>query len=257
MKLSVRFAIAFVSLTILVQSCKKETGPQGPAGPALTGTLFGFVELYDQYGAKVIAGQNATTVTVTNASGASTSTTTDSMGKYTFSNLSTGQYTFSASNPGYGSITGAAQGFLGGGNIDRDAKLSAIPTFTDSTLTITDSTSTGYIVLSGTLSGVETRRRTVAVFAGSGSVSSTPGTYKLTYNLLTNNANNTVNNFVLKIPVQDLYDQGYTTGATINFAVYGAAANFASSSSSEDFANGQFYYNALSPTAFTGSVILQ
>jgi hypothetical protein len=242
-------------LLIFFAGCTK-TGPQGPAGPALTGALFGFVSLDDQYGARVSHGLASTTVTLSSATTSPVTVSTDSTGKYTFPNLATGQYTISYSNPGYGSINNVPFGFLGGGNIDRDARLSAIPNFGDSTFNVVDSA--GYLVLSGTLSGTDTKRRTVAVFVGSaGTVSATPANYSTFYNTLTNNSNNTINNFVLKIAVSDLNDAGFTSGSVVYLAVYGAAANFSSTSDYEDYSStGRLYYTALSENPYVASIML-
>lgn len=246
--------IGFLLSLFFVEGCKKETGPQGPAGPALTGTLYGFVTLEDQYGAKVLSGLNATTVTLTIPStSAATTATTDSTGKFTFSNVSTGQYQLSFSNTGYGSIINSPLGFLGGGNIDHDVKLSAIPNFTIPAINVSDSA--GVVTVTGTFSNTPVRKQTIAVFVGSSSsVSSAPANYLSFYSVI---ANNNLTTFTVKIQVSDLNDLGFTSGATVYLAAYGAATNFASTSEYEDLQNtGRLNFSSLSATAATGSVVL-
>jgi hypothetical protein len=237
--------IAF-AIVLLFAGCKKTT-----TSSLLTGNIYGYVTLYDQYGAKILTGQSGTTVT-----SGTTAVTTDSAGKYVFSNMKEGEYNFSFSRPGFGSINSNYFQFVGGGDLDHDVKLSAIPAFYDSVLAISDTA--GYLVLSGTLSGTDTRRRTVAVFIGATSgASSDPANYLITYNTLTNSNPNSINNFTLKIPNSDLTDAGFVSGATVYVAVYGAAAEFASSSASEDLAHtGRLYYTALNPQITTGQIQL-
>jgi len=243
--LSVSAIGIFLLLAITIAGCKKETSS------TLSGNIYGYVDLYDQYGSKILTSISRTTVTENG-----NTVTTDSTGKYTFTNLSAGQYSFSFSRTGFGSINSNALQFVGGGNLDHDVKLSAIPNFTDSILNITDTL--GNVVLTGTLTGTDTRRRTVAVFVGSTvATSSNPANYLITYNSLTNNTVNTINSFSIKIPVADLTDAGFSSGSTVYFAVYGAAASFASTSTYEDLSNtGRSYFTALSPTAVTQSFVL-
>lgn len=246
---------AALFVLFITQGCKKEAGPQGPAGPALTGSLYGFVTLEDQYGAKVISGINATTVTLTYApTNVTMTTTTDSTGKYTFNNLSTGQYQLNFSHAGYGSIGNTPLGFLGGGAIDHDVKLSAIPSFYVTNLTISDSI--GVVTVSGNFDTTDVRKRTVAVFVGgSSAVSPSPANY-LSYYSVT--ANNNLTSFTLKINASDLNDLGFTSGSTVYFAVYGAATNFASTSDYEDYLNtGRLSFSSLSTNAATTSIVLQ
>jgi len=81
MKKSVIFnLLIFVLFSVFVVSCKKETGPTGPqgaVGPVLTGTLQGYVQLYDQYGYRVYHPQDSTILQI-----GSTTVRTDTSGKY-------------------------------------------------------------------------------------------------------------------------------------------------------------------------------
>ena len=252
-KISSLALIILAALIFLSPGCKKETTT---SNPQVTGNLFGFVTLYDQYGGKVTSGLGSTTITLITQSGSTTlNTVPDSLGRYAYNNINQGQYLISFTNPGYGTILNAEFGFLGEGNIDHDVKLSAVPNFNDSVLTALDTLSNNSVVLNGTFSGTDTRKRTYVIFVGSTpGVSSSPANF-LTYYTGTANAN--LSTFTQKIPVADLNDLGFTSGSTVYFVGYGAAANFASSSDVEDYANtGRFTYNAISTGAAPTSFVL-
>ena len=243
------FALIFALL--LESGCSKQPTV---TNTQVTGNLYGYVTLYDQYGGKLFSGLNAVAVTLNTSSGSVLNATTDSTGKYGFNAINQGQYTIGYTCPGYGSILNSALGFLGEGNIDHDAKLSAIPNFFDSILA-TPTDTLGNVVLQGTFSGSDTRKRTYVVFIGSSpSVSSLPSNYLIYYS---GTANNNLSTFTVKIPVSDLNDAGFTSGSTVYFAAYGAAANFASTSEVEDLANtGRLSFNAISANAATTSFVM-
>ena len=250
-KISSLLLFALVLALFIESGCKKQPTA---TNTQVTGNLYGYVTLYDQYGGKIFSGLNAVAVTLNTSSGSASNTTTDSTGRYGFSSIAQGQYTIGYTCPGYGSIMNSALGFLGEGNIDHDAKLSAIPNFFDSILAPPTDT-LGNVVLQGTFSGSDTRKRTYVVFVGSSpSVSSLPANYLVYY---TGTANNNLTTFTVKIPVSDLNDAGFTSGSTVYFAAYGAAANFASTSEVEDLANtGRLSFNAISTNAATTSFVL-
>jgi len=250
-KISQLTAVIFATLLFVATGCKKETTT---TTPVVTGNLFGFVTLEDQYGSKVLSGLGSTTVTLNTPSGTVLTTSPDSTGKYTFNNIVQGQYTISFTNPGYGAMLNTDLGFLGEGNIDHDAKLSAIPNFTDSIL-YSPTDSAGNVILQGIFSGTDTRKRTVAVFVGnSPAVSALPANY---LNYYTTTANNNLTTFTVKIPVADLTDLGFGSGSTVYFAAYGAATNFASTSDAEDYTNtGRLMFTALSSNSSTASILL-
>jgi hypothetical protein len=84
-----------ITILILFVGCKGDTGP---AGPSLSGNITGTVSLFNADGTNP---NNKSGVTVT-AQGTSFSTTTDSLGRWTLSGLSTGSYTVVETKPGYG-----------------------------------------------------------------------------------------------------------------------------------------------------------
>jgi hypothetical protein len=251
MKRTYQLSLAvLIALTLLTSGCKKDTSA---TTTVLSGNLYGFVTLTDQYGAKILSGVNATTVTLTSVSNQTLTATTDSTGKYAFNNIAQGQYILNYSHPGYGSISNAPLGFLGGGNIDHDVKLSAIPNFYDSVIS-TPVDTLNNIVLNGTFSGTDTHRRTYVVFVGSSpAVSSAPANY-LTY--YTGTANNNLTTFTQKITVSDLNDLGFNSGSSVYFAVYGASTDFASASEVEDYTTGRLNFAAVSSNPTTTSIVL-
>ncbi len=243
--------VVLILALFLESGCKKQPTA---TNTQVTGNLYGYVTLYDQYGGKIFSGLNAVTVTLNTSSGSVSNATTDSTGKYGFNGIAQGQYTIGYTCPGFGSLLNSALGFLGEGNIDHDAKLSAIPNFFDSILAPPTDT-LGNVVLQGTFSGSDTRKRTYVVFVGSSpSVSSLPANYLIYYS---GTANNNLTTFTVKIPVSDLNDAGFTSGSTVYFAAYGAAASFASTSDVEDLANtGRLSFSAISANAATTSFVM-
>ena len=242
--------IVLACLTLLVAftfSCKKEiTGPQGPAGPAgpsLTGNISGYVWLYDQYGTRLYSNLNGINVTLNNT----VISHVDSTGKYSFNGVLTGIYNINATDSLCGSELAPQFQFIGGGNVDKDFKLSQIPTFTLSSCTAVDTVvnTINYVKVKGTLLS-DSRARMVAVFiSASSSVSSAPANYILVYSKQVS-ANAT--SFNILIPSTDLYAAGITSASTAFFAAYPAAINFSTSSTYEDFATGRTFFNAVGPS---------
>jgi len=258
MKKSFYSKIGFVGLIIMVTltfSCKKEVagpqGPTGPTGPSLTGNVSGYVWLYDQYGTRIFSDLNKINVTLNNT----IICHADSTGKYNFNSVTTGIYNITATDSLYGTEMAQQFQFVGGGNVDKDFKLSQIPTFTLSACTAVDTTvnTISYIKVKGTLTA-DTRARMVAVFvSASSSVSSAPANYILVYSkqVLAN-----ATNFNILIPSTDLNAAGIASASTAYFAVYPAAINFSTSSSYEDFNTGRTFFNSIgtSPINFNAIV---
>jgi hypothetical protein len=107
--------LRFPPLTILglaaLGACK------GPAGPALGGTLQGFVHLHDEFGAPLITDSNM----VVTALPTSTIDTSNDAGYYHFDNLTTGVYSLRYNMTGFGTYFLANQQFVGGGTVQLPA----------------------------------------------------------------------------------------------------------------------------------------
>ena len=151
-----------------ISSCSKDstatTGPQGPAGPSLTGNLSGHISCYDQYGVPVLV--NLGKIGLTDSLNATHVVHPDSTGAYTFAGLTTGNYTFYIHAIGYGSTEVENLQFVGGGTTIHDVKISQIPSFSILTFydSLAPSTDTN-IYLKGTIPA-DVQERTVVVFVG-------------------------------------------------------------------------------------------
>ena len=100
---------SILAVLILIAGCKGDTGP---AGPALTGSIMGFVTLVDSAG-NYLANNSGVTIA---AQGTSFSTTTDSSGKWTLNGIPTGTYVITATKPSYGMTEQQGVELVGGNN---------------------------------------------------------------------------------------------------------------------------------------------
>jgi hypothetical protein len=105
------FLVGIVA-SVMLFGCKGADGPQGPAGTALTGTLYGKVQAYDSFG-NYLGYMSGVTV---NAEGTSYSATTDSLGVFGIGGLPTGTYTLTFAKAGYGTNKITQVQFVGGGD---------------------------------------------------------------------------------------------------------------------------------------------
>src|SRR5208282_783346 len=96
------------SIVLLFSTCKKEVGP---AGPELSGTIMGFVTLYNSLGERIadakgvlvrIDGTNPRTVL------------TDSIGEYQLDSIKTGIYNITFSKDSFNTFKRIGQQFVGG-----------------------------------------------------------------------------------------------------------------------------------------------
>jgi len=258
MKLNTRSVLYLTSLSVLLLSmnaCKQgDTGPAGPAGPAYVGKITGFISLFDQYGTRQLNNQAGITVKIQEIN---KSTVTDSNGKYVLDSLTTGNYSLQISDPAgvYGQNQ-VNQIELISGAINRDVKLSQKPSFSLSSLSAVDTTiqGTSYVRLMGTLSSTDTRARTVSIFVGNTSYTSSATTNYLLNISKTVPAN--VVNFNQLIPTADFNGAGLITGSMAYFAAYPAATDYATTSSYEDLINGRIVYNAIGANAVTASALV-
>ena len=225
------------------------TGATGATGPSLTGNMIGFVRLYDVYGNKQFTNLNGITVSIDNTA---LTTTTDALGRYTFSNVTNGTYTISMSKAGYGNTKLISEHFTAGNDDDvSNSKMSAVPSFNVATLTATPN-GTG-ITITGTLNGATTYRRAAMIFVGlSNAVSSNVANYLDDQPVTINAGNNT---FTLTLPQIYLQNLGATTGTTVYFAAYSANGNNNNSSVYEDYTYGRNVYTAIGSTAVTATAV--
>lgn len=167
--------MAVLSMT----ACKKEgpqgpQGPQGVPGPSLSGSLVGYVDVYDSYG--TVQKSDSVTVSITSLS---KSAITDSLGKFTITNLNTGTYEITISKPSYQSTKIPSLNFVGGGTqyLTNRIAITAVPSFTLSSLNFTNNF--GIISYTVTASASDSKSRKVIIFLSTDSnVSSSPSSYK-------------------------------------------------------------------------------
>jgi hypothetical protein len=244
-------------VTLAFAGCQKgSTGPAGaagPAGPSLKGQISGYVNLYDEYGSKVLTGMNLVQIALI---GTSATATPNDSGYYTFPNLSTGIYSFKATQPNYGSLLVPSQQFTGGGTLQRDFKLSEIPNYGISKLnTPVDTTVSGmpYLRIAGTVSTTDVRERYVLLaVSNQNNISVGPNpSYLIAYTKPTNlDAKLTAytTNFSFTIPESDLTDVGLSIGNTIYLTAYAVSGIQSGASSYEDPATGLTVYTAINTT---------
>jgi hypothetical protein len=238
-----------LSIIISIASCKKgDTGPAGatgatgPTGPSFTGAISGHVDLYDQYGTAVLTGRNNAQISLNGA----TAINPDTTGFYLYGGISTGDYSIAATCTGYGATMINRFQFVAD-TLNRDIKLSAIPSFAMTTFTAYHTAGALYDSLVFTYTA-DTRARACIVFANNtSSVGSTPSNY-LMYWGHTLNANSVRS--ALLVPAQDLYDAGFTSGSTVYYAAYSYVVNDASGY--EDYTTGKVVFNSVS-NPITGS----
>jgi hypothetical protein len=240
---------------VTLSNCKKDapagpTGPPGNAGPALTGNLKGHITLWDQFNGRILANQAGDTVSI---DGTSLKTTTDSTGYYVFAGISTGTYNLTITKPGFGMMKSQNIEFVGGGDTYRDARIGQPSTFNATGLADSVGATSGNVTVYGTVP-TDPHGRSFIIYVGSSSaVSSNPTTF-LYYN--TKNINPNVTKLSFTIPLTDLQDAGFVTGASVYFAVYGINSGFNNTSSYEDFPTGRTVFTGLSSTPATWSLVM-
>jgi hypothetical protein len=253
-KTSLSSALILISTALLFNACTKtgtsgSQGPQGPAGPALSGTLSGHVDLYDQYGSQILNTKTANVILYNSSNTRVDSMNADSTGKYSFSNITTGIYTLAYRNLGYGQQLHENFQFLGGGDLNVDGKISQLPNFNITNITVDSiNHATGNVVLTCSVNA-DTKARTLQIFAsGNASVSSNPANYIA---FATQSVKANAITVVINFPLSNLYNAGLASGATVYFAIYGGTANYGSASSYEDYNTGRTIYTALSSTYYS------
>ena len=241
--LKIIFSMLMITFAIINFGCKGDTGPAGPVGPTLSGTLTGLVVLTDTNG---VQPTNRSGISVS-IDGTSLSTTTDSTGKWTFNSLSTGTYAITISKNNYGMTKRINFQFVGGGTtyVGQDF-LSAVPSFNISNLSYTAGNQ--FIDVKGNVNftSAQTIGRNIFVFVGNSNlVSSSPGTYLGVFNAF---ANDTATTFTQRLTTANLNDLGIPTGSTAYINVYSSSATLANSSRYADVVTGKFIYTSLGST---------
>jgi hypothetical protein len=208
--------------------------------------------LYDQYGTRLFSNLKNISVSLDNTV---VTALTDSTGKYLFSGLKTGSYSLTITDSLYGTNKVQDIQFVGGGDLNRDLKLSQIPTFTLSTFLAIDTiqTAINYVKVEGTVAADSSARRFVVFAGASSNVSSDPATYRLFYFAqITPNSTS----FSLLIPASELYGAGLIAGDIVYLAAYPAALNFNTTSSYEDFTTGNLVFTSIGSTPLPANTLV-
>jgi hypothetical protein len=237
-------ALSFSSIILIISSmigCKGSDGPAGPAGPALTGSLTGYVQLIQSDGTPP---KNESGVNVA-LTGTGISTTTDSTGKWTISNLQTGTYTIDYTKTGYGEARTTGRQFLGGGtSLAGTIIMSQPPNFTvsfDQSKTTTDSNSITLALITNGVSVLQ-QCKVLIVFGYNSDLSASDPTKYLnasTWDFVADRTTHTATFYR-----SDLQVAGFTSGSTINAIAYGLNYGF------ENFYS-SYYDPATNKTVYT------
>jgi len=234
---------AVASIVLLTSSCAKEgpTGPIGPSGPAYIGYISGHVSLYDQYGNKVLNNLDSVAIALGSNSVTGIDDTVsrpNSSGYYIYSNLYTGQYYITAADTGYGATNTDNFEFVSG-NLNKDIKLSAIPTFSLSFGSYyTSGSPNDSLVINCT---PDEQIRSCVIFLNHAPSLVAGESYVLSYakNIPANSAQITA-----IIDSQELHAAGFASGSMIYYTVFSHALN--DQSSYEDLTTGNTVYTAVS-----------
>ncbi|HEX7414677.1 MAG TPA: hypothetical protein VF411_11590 [Bacteroidia bacterium] len=262
-----------ITTMVLATSCTKTgaTGPAGAAGgtgstgPALTGTVVGYVDLFDQYG-ELLPASAAGEVYLTSPNLAANwkdSTYVSSGGANTYSTtLTTGTYQFNVSTKtgGFGNLLINSMNFVGGGTQYNTAhiQLAQVPTFSVTGLSVGTSTSTfnPAVTTTVTIAGgdIAKSRKAIIFFGSANTVSSNPGTY-LGFTTVTINPNSyTVSANISCTSV--LFPAGADSSATIYLNAYPISYNTAASAY-PDVNTGKTIFNSIGvSTVTTPSVVV-
>jgi len=250
--------LAFAGIVYTISSCSKTgaTGATGSAGaqgvpgapgPVLTGTINGYVLLNDEYGNPVTSGLSSAWVLLFNSADNSKvdSVNADSTGKFTMSNIKTGNYTMIAMSIGYGSAYHQNLEF-NGGTLTVDNKLSAIPNFNVTNASDSIRHKTNQVYIYGNIP-LDSRQRTLLIFVGNtASTSASPSTYVFA---ATQAVPADSSRYTITIPLGTIYGNGFASGNTAYFAIYGAANNYTNGDYT-DFASGRLVYTPITPTPY-------
>ncbi len=252
-KVSLLPSLMILLAAFYFSSCSKPAagpaGPQGPAGPSYTGTISGHIDLFDQYGSQILNSKASYAILYNSSNAQIDSVGADSAGYYGFSNISTGFYTIAYRAPGYGQQLRQSFQFLGGGTLNEDGKISQIPAFNIASVNADSINHATMNVVMNCSIVSDIKPRTLLIFASNNpATSANPANYLVDASQ-TVKANATT--VVITIPLSNLYNAGMVSGSTVYFAIYGAATNYSTASSYEDFNTGRSIITAITATPFS------
>ncbi|MDF7814616.1 carboxypeptidase-like regulatory domain-containing protein [Hymenobacter sp. YC55] len=223
------------------------TGPAGTSGQNLTGAMFGFVNPVDEFGSPVA--KNGVTVTLEGVTPAATATT-NSDGRYEFTNLRNGTYNIAFSRTGLSTYRRISVAHVGGDQ----------PTFLGtSSLTAPSTTTFGTVVVNSIVGGSVNINipysnlaapsnyflRTAIYVSATTGVNSTNGTF-LMYAYPNSSLNSNSGTISTTISRSTLNNAGFATGTAVYIVAYGVPSLLTGQT---DATTGKTIYNGLSATS--------
>lgn len=220
--------------------------------PAITGSLVGYVDLYDQYG-NILNNAGGVTVTLSNST---VTATTDANGRYVLPSLPIGYYNIYFSKSGFGNAESTSQQVIASDTLYLTGRkmLSQMPTFSISTMTLGFNKAMTNLDVNGLMNALDPKTRRIIFFVNDSSVvSSSPANYK--YSFTTSVLPDSVK-YGAGIAISTLYGAGFASGSTIYIAAYSSAyQNGSSTTFNANFGRNQ--YNAISTgNPLIGSITL-
>jgi hypothetical protein len=243
MKKTLFSSLCLLITAVLLYGCKGDQGPAGPAGGTdlPTGTIQGFVNIYNEYGQTK---SNALAGTVVTVDGTSLSTTTDSTGNYFFQSVPIGVRTINFTRAGYGSNREPNFGISIGRN-SISSELDSLPSYTIARHALSRDTANGTLrdtvrLSSPTPSGRS--RRLIVFISDRNDVSSDPARHRFSQTRSVSAGDSVA---IVSISRSDLEFFGLRQGSTAHIVAHGISTG--ENSRYEDARTQRTVYTALTP----------
>ncbi|MBN8706813.1 MAG: carboxypeptidase regulatory-like domain-containing protein [Bacteroidetes bacterium] len=229
------FKLLYILLIPILFGCEGSTGPEGPA---LKGSIAGFVIPVSADG-EFVGDKSGIAVTI---EGTSQTTTTKSDGSFIFSGISSGVYTLVYAKAGFGLSKTVAYQYIGGGtSFIGTVYICEPPTFTVSELSFGTSATSIKITLSEPFS---TSKRIQFFVSPTSTVSKDPKNYSYSTGWIATYPTGTSN---FTISVTSFRDAGISSGNEAFFIAY-PATDGTKISGYTDLETGRFVYTNLNNT---------
>ena len=197
-------------LTLVVMGCN------GPAGPALTGKITGYIYAVDDH--NTFLDRSGVKIEL---QGTGISTVSDQTGRWVLGCVKTGIYTVVFSKSGFGTYKLYSLQFVGGGDLyldpDGAATIAKLPSYTVTSLQVQFPDSLN-VELSGTVSDTTSWTRGVIVYIGKANLTSSDPVTNLFE--IAGFTNPNANTFQITYPKSTFINQGLSIGGTVYLAAY-------------------------------------
>jgi hypothetical protein len=242
-KLKISFLILFLFSFFI--SCTETVAP------VLTGSISGFVELYEEDGSRI----NDKSGVKVSIEGRNNYAYTNNDGRYSLENVEAGIFNIVFEKEGFGLYKIIAREFVGGGEAYLyNIGLTKLPTFNVTSLIITKTTGTPpYLRMSGNLSNARNYYRYVILFFGkSADVSNDPKNYLLTNSIYVYPDSSSFGYSMLDYSEYFL-DADFSSGETVYVASYSASNSYWGT---PDPITGRYYFYNVGTSPVKSSFIL-